>query len=128
MKNDNYQNINSYIGRKIKSLRQERGLSQKDLADKFKQKISSQQVQKYESGTNQMSAARLLETLMILDIDIGNFFSDYYKNETCNKFRLASNNLLKISDDEIIKITSILQKLKDKNLADDFLRLMEKMV
>ena len=45
------------IGRKIRALRLERGLSQSTLADGIG--LTFQQVQKYEKGTNRVSAGRL---------------------------------------------------------------------
>jgi transcriptional regulator with XRE-family HTH domain len=47
------------IGRKIRALRLERGLSQTDLADGIG--LTFQQVQKYEKGTNRVSAGRLVQ-------------------------------------------------------------------
>src|SRR5262249_22574510 len=53
------------IGRKIRALRLQRGLSQTSLADGIG--LTFQQVQKYEKGTNRVSAGRLQKIADMLD-------------------------------------------------------------
>ena len=53
------------IGRKIRALRLQRGLSQTRLAEGIG--LTFQQVQKYEKGTNRVSAGRLQKIADILD-------------------------------------------------------------
>src|SRR5436853_7611903 len=50
------------IGRKIRALRLERGLSQSRLADGIG--LTFQQVQKYEKGTNRVSAGRKIADIL----------------------------------------------------------------
>src|SRR5882672_4794998 len=61
------------IGRKIRALRLERGLSQSNLADGIG--LTFQQVQKYEKGTNRVSAGRLQRIADILNIPVTFFFT-----------------------------------------------------
>lgn len=60
------------IGRKISALRLERGLSQSGLADGIG--LTFQQVQKYEKGTNRVSAGRLQKIAEMLDTPVMFFF------------------------------------------------------
>jgi len=60
------------IGRKIRALRLERGLSQTDLADGIG--LTFQQVQKYEKGTNRVSAGRLVQIADKLNTPIMFFY------------------------------------------------------
>jgi transcriptional regulator with XRE-family HTH domain len=60
------------IGRKIRALRLERGLSQSDLAKAIG--LTFQQVQKYEKGTNRVSAGRLQQIADFLNVPILYFF------------------------------------------------------
>jgi transcriptional regulator with XRE-family HTH domain len=62
------------IGRKIRALRLQRGLSQTSLADGIG--LTFQQVQKYEKGTNRVSAGRLQKIADLLDIPITFFYRD----------------------------------------------------
>jgi transcriptional regulator with XRE-family HTH domain len=60
------------IGRKIRALRLERGLSQSDLADGIG--LTFQQVQKYEKGANRVSAGRLQRIADFLNTSVMFFY------------------------------------------------------
>ena len=60
------------IGRKIRTLRLERGLSQSRLADGIG--LSFQQLQKYESGANRVSAGRLQRIAGLLGVPVTVFY------------------------------------------------------
>ena len=60
------------IGRKIRALRLERGLSQSGLADGID--LTFQQVQKYEKGTNRVSAGRLQRIADMLNTPVMSFY------------------------------------------------------
>jgi transcriptional regulator with XRE-family HTH domain len=62
------------IGRKIRALRLDRGLSQTNLADGIG--LTFQQVQKYEKGTNRVSAGRLHRIAELLNIPVTFFYDD----------------------------------------------------
>src|SRR3954471_14620774 len=61
------------IGRKIRALRLERGLSQSGLAEGIG--LTFQQVQKYEKGTNRVSAGRLQRIAEILNTPVMFFYA-----------------------------------------------------
>jgi len=65
------------IGRKIRALRLERGLSQSGLAEGIG--LTFQQVQKYEKGTNRVSAGRLQRIADILNTPVMFFYGDMGK-------------------------------------------------
>ena len=60
------------IGRKIRALRLERGLSQSGLADGIG--LTFQQVQKYEKGANRVSAGRLQQIADLLNVPVTFFY------------------------------------------------------
>lgn len=62
------------IGKKIRIRRILMGFSQDDLAPLIG--VTFQQLQKYESGINRISASRLFEASKILEVDIAYFFED----------------------------------------------------
>ena len=66
--------IDDHVGRQIRKRRNLLGLTQEQLADALG--ISYQQVQKYETAANRVSAGRLYEIAAKLDSDIGFFFED----------------------------------------------------
>ena len=64
-------NIDKHVGQRLKTRRLLLGMSQENMADQVG--ITFQQVQKYERGTNRISASRLLKFSKILDVPV-NFF------------------------------------------------------
>jgi transcriptional regulator with XRE-family HTH domain len=61
------------VGRRIRARRMFRAMSQTQLGEKLG--ITFQQVQKYEKGTNRVSAGRLKRIAEILDVSVSYFFS-----------------------------------------------------
>jgi transcriptional regulator with XRE-family HTH domain len=66
--------IDQHVGERIRVRRAELGLTQEQLAQALK--VSYQQVQKYETGANRISAGRIYEIARKLDVDISYFFEE----------------------------------------------------
>jgi len=64
--------IDMFIGERIRQRRLELGWTQETLATQLK--ISYQQIQKYESGANRITAGRLFEIARLLGRDVSYFF------------------------------------------------------
>jgi transcriptional regulator with XRE-family HTH domain len=64
--------VDKYVGSRVRMRRQMLGMSQGKLADKLR--LTFQQVQKYEKGTNRISASRLQEMSCILQVPVPFFF------------------------------------------------------
>ena len=64
--------VDDHVGERIRERRTMMGLTQENLANALQ--ISYQQVQKYETGANRVSAGRLYEMAMRLEIDVSYFF------------------------------------------------------
>jgi transcriptional regulator with XRE-family HTH domain len=60
------------IGHNLRRVREKRKLSQTALGDAFG--ITFQQIQKYESGKNRISASLLYRAAGLLDVPISHFF------------------------------------------------------
>ncbi len=60
------------IGRTLRAMRLDRGLSQSDVGHAAG--VSFQQLQKYENGTNRVSAARLARIAAALDVPVTAFY------------------------------------------------------
>ncbi len=65
-------NIDSYVGKRLKQRRTVMGLSQEAVAKAVG--VTFQQVQKYEKGSNAMSASRLFEFSRFLNVPVAYFF------------------------------------------------------
>jgi transcriptional regulator with XRE-family HTH domain len=64
--------VDAFVGGRIRERRTEMGLTQENLATALQ--ISYQQVQKYEAGTNRVSAGRLFEIARKLEVDVAYFY------------------------------------------------------
>ncbi len=76
--------IDMHVGTRVRSRRQELGLSQEKLGDALK--LTFQQVQKYEKGVNRVSASRLQQLSHILKVPVAYFFEG-----TPGKFKSQGN-------------------------------------
>jgi len=64
--------VDQFVGQKLRLARTSRKLSQTQLGESSG--ITFQQVQKYEKGTNRVSASRLFEFAKLLGVEIAYFF------------------------------------------------------
>ncbi|WP_208439488.1 helix-turn-helix domain-containing protein [Bartonella grahamii] len=76
-KNPHFNDI--LIGKRIRHRRISMGLSQKELGSHLG--VSFQQIQKYEKGSNRVSAGRLQEIANILEVPITFFYTDIFAEE-----------------------------------------------
>ncbi len=67
--------INKYVGQRLRERRWVLGLTQQKLAEAVG--IKFQQIQKYETGMNQVSAARMWDLSKALDVPISYFFEGF---------------------------------------------------
>jgi transcriptional regulator with XRE-family HTH domain len=66
--------VDRLVGQRVRMLRLNRGMSQTALANQLG--LTFQQVQKYERGTNRISASKLVEIAKALDVDVAGLFQD----------------------------------------------------
>ncbi len=66
--------VDRHVGARIRMRRKSLGLSQEKLADALG--ITFQQIQKYERGTNRVSASKLYEVARTLQLPVQWFFED----------------------------------------------------
>ena len=64
--------VDDHVGGRIRERRTLMGMTQENLANALQ--ISYQQVQKYETGANRISAGRLYELAQILKVDVNFLF------------------------------------------------------
>lgn len=64
--------IDLYVGKRLRQRRRLLGMTQQKLADSVS--IRFQQIQKYESGANRISASRLWSLAKALDVPVSFFF------------------------------------------------------
>ena len=69
--------VDGHVGRRVRERRREIGMSQEKLGNVLG--VSFQQIQKYEAGTNRVSASRLWDITEALEVDVGYFFEGIEK-------------------------------------------------
>lgn len=124
------QPIDGHVGQKLRIRRSLLGMSQEKLADKVG--ITFQQIQKYERGTNRVSASRLHEFSSILGVPVGYFFPDQDESAYTAHLGLSDNDqqgfLVEDNDDtdvmkrkETIKLVRMYYKIEDKKLRQSIM-------
>ena len=78
--------VDNFVGQRIRHRRWMVGMTQQDLAQKVG--IKFQQIQKYETGANRVSASRLWDIGKAMEVDVSFFFEGY---ETAATSQTASS-------------------------------------
>lgn len=112
-KNDFMNNVDAIAGRKIQELRIQMGLSRQQLA--YDIDVTHQQLQKYEKGTNRISAGRLAAIAKTLNKPVSFFFDEAADADipTNPRKRLCleiSRNVMNILDDNVLQGLRILTR------------------
>lgn len=69
-----FNKIDQNIGSRLRNRRQNLGISQQKLGQSVG--VTFQQIQKYEKGTNRVSASRLYKISETLDVSLDYFFNE----------------------------------------------------
>jgi transcriptional regulator with XRE-family HTH domain len=72
--------VDALVGQNIRILRQDRRMSQTELARKID--VTFQQVQKYENGTNRVGSGRLFKIASTFGVPITAFFEGAHNTES----------------------------------------------
>jgi len=97
-----------YIGNRLKLRRSQLGVSQTQLA-KF-EKLTFQQVQKYESGVNKIASGRLYRFARILHVPMSYFYE-------------GIEDVIEASEDDKIAIAKVESQKMDKSTHNDLRKL-----
>lgn len=118
-----HRSVDRHIGERIRERRAEMGLTQEELGAALS--ISYQQVQKYETGANRVSAGRLFDIAATLGVDIGYFFASYRGNVRGEPLPHGGHNrsaielvrnFLEIKDEGVrAAVTGLLRALKEQD-------------
>lgn len=105
--------IDRRVGERLRVYRLARGYTQKDIAERVG--LSFQQVQKYEQGLNRITAGRLWQLAMILEVDIQDFFSSIGTDVVD----------VKSCDARVFQTAAILESIPDHETRRSLLDLIE---
>ena len=88
--------VDVHVGGRIRIRRQVLGITQRAVADELG--LTFQQVQKYELGTNRVSASKLFEIARFLDVPVTYFFDGLGPLESTGRFDDADTQERSIHD------------------------------
>ncbi len=112
--------VDIHVGRKLKQARTLRRMSQTDVARHLK--LSFQQIQKYEIGSNRIAASRLYELSKILEVPTSYFFEGLQDFEDTHETRdpgLEIVNAVAAIKDETVKsrIVTFIEDVSGRTVA-----------
>ena len=102
------------VGTRIRIRRRELGMSQAQLGDLIG--VTFQQVQKYEQGTNRISASRLGRVADVLQVKVKDFFDE--------QSMISDSQIDNLTSDEI-RLVRALDTIRDERVRRLFVLLAE---
>lgn len=110
--------LDAYIGARLRLRRLLLGMSQETLGAKLS--LTFQQVQKYEKGTNRISASRLFELARALEVPVQYFYEgldepDRIPTDGFEEGEGVSPYLEFVSSGEGIELNRMIMQIADKN-------------
>jgi transcriptional regulator with XRE-family HTH domain len=82
--------VDRLVGQRVRLIRISLGMSQTTLASRLG--LTFQQVQKYEKGTNRISASKLYEIAKVLKVDLASLFQDVTSADDYRGSTVAGGN------------------------------------
>ena len=120
---EHIEQIDRHIGTKIQELRLAHGMSRQNLGDRIE--VTHQQLQKYEIGTNRVSAGRLALIAKYLDTSVASFYEglDTSLNTVASDVDFNQNQRM------CIEVSRNFMKIKNpdhKNAINSLVRILAK--
>jgi transcriptional regulator with XRE-family HTH domain len=107
------------VSRRVRTFRLQKGLSQEKLGDQLG--LTFQQVQKYENGTNRISAGRLQRIADILEIPVSDFFASHQQGG------VAPAELFKLLGTAVaLRLVRAYSRIREPKLQQAIMRLVER--
>lgn len=122
-----------HVGKRLRVRRSLLGLSQEKLAESIG--LTFQQIQKYERGTNRVSAGRLFELSKILDVPVSYFFEQYGQpsQNSSGNLGLADNDQEKFKQEDImsrketLELVRVYYSVEDPEARKDIIKFIKSM-
>ena len=107
--------VDRHVGARVRLRRQTVGLSQEALGSAIG--VTFQQVQKYERGTNRISASRLWELSNILEVPVSFFFEGAEGRADMGQDLQGSDAAVDVGQEkEIVGLARSMNAIRDKRL------------
>jgi transcriptional regulator with XRE-family HTH domain len=113
------------VAKRVRALRLQRGISQTELGGILD--VTFQQVQKYETGTNRISAGRLQQIAEVLDVPVTYFYANDTNGSASSEAKPAAFNgefdLLQSA--HAIRLVRAYSRIGDRGIRLKLLKLAE---
>jgi transcriptional regulator with XRE-family HTH domain len=96
------EDVDIYVGGRLRSRRKRLGITQTALAQRIG--VTFQQVQKYEKGANRISASRLYQLSLVLDVPVAYFFEELPQMQASETDSESLSLLREVSSGEAKKL------------------------
>lgn len=104
--------VDKHIGERVRLARLTAKISQAELGDKLG--VSFQQVQKYEKGTNRVSAARIEQITHVLSVPMAYFYEGMSNGAAPQKNGPPAIIQQLLQDRDVLKLAEIMVGITDK--------------
>src|SRR5436853_4722947 len=114
--------VDAAVGARIRNLRLRNKLTQTDVGEHVG--VTFQQIQKYENGTDRVSAGRLAQLAKLFGVPVAAFYSEVPVGNANRTAKLSAG----VADTNINRLVNAFQSLKDNKLKAAILEVAEEMV
>jgi transcriptional regulator with XRE-family HTH domain len=111
------------IGKRVRALRLHRGMSQTTLGDSLD--LTFQQVQKYERGTNRISAGRLHRIAELLDVPITFFYTGFEDSKNKRDSDPVGIEFDYLQTDDVMRLVRSYARIKRRGVQLHLVKLTE---
>lgn len=117
--------IDTYVGHKLRQVRTSAGMSQTDLANELG--ITFQQIQKYEKGTNRISVSRLYRIAKLLGVSFDYFVDGFEGSSLKSRATPQQQRLEEMLTNKSTMKLAMYYQLLDEKLQQNILSIMKEM-
>jgi transcriptional regulator with XRE-family HTH domain len=111
------------IAKRVRALRLQRGISQTELGSVLD--VTFQQVQKYETGTNRISAGRLQQIAEVLDVPVTYFYAGIENNDEVPTTPSVDTEFDLLQSAHAIRLVRAYSRINDRGVRLKLLKLAE---
>ena len=119
--------LDVFVGKKLRELRLKSDLSQDKLGELVG--LTFQQIHKYETGVNRITAGKLYEISQVMEKPIAMFFEDYTNDDFFYNFvPMQEDDLIACSKDNYKKVNDLIKnfnKIKSSEVQKNILNLVK---
>ncbi|MES2905738.1 MAG: helix-turn-helix transcriptional regulator [Pseudomonadota bacterium] len=119
--------VDIQVGARVRMRRMLVGLSQEKLGEKIG--LTFQQIQKYEKGTNRISASRMHQIADVLDVSVGYFFEGTSNGEDKNAEGFSEKSAPYMTDflgtSDGLQLNKAFMRIKDQKVRRKIIDLVK---